>query len=194
MKFDKAQLAKLQAVVDGLSLDDAVTLYNAVCYECNYPDSMIFRISELDALLGDLSPSEIVRRVSYGDFSYGYKYFTYDGYGNLKSIRRAHDLAVDLADVLSVYEEDPSQLPDPVKDFLNELNVESAECHKEKAMTFTERQQVIAFTERLREFTDRFYQENIYDRCHTAEEPDKRAVTHLRKAVDELETALAEGR
>ena len=58
-------------------------------------------------------------------------------------------------------------------------------------MTFTERQQVIAFTERLQEFTDRFYQENIYDRCHTAEEPDKRAVTHLRKAVDELKTALA---
>ena len=61
-------------------------------------------------------------------------------------------------------------------------------------MTFTERQQVIAFTERLQEFTDCFYQENIYDCCHTAEEPDKRAVTHLRKAVDELETALAEGR
>lgn len=61
-------------------------------------------------------------------------------------------------------------------------------------MTFTERQHVIAFAERLREFTDRFYKENIYDRCETAEEPDKRAVTHLRKAVDELETALAEGR
>ena len=26
-------------------------------------------------------------------------------------------------------------------------------------MTFTERQQVIAFTERLQEFTDRFYQD-----------------------------------
>ena len=91
MELNKAHLARLQAVVDGLSLDDAVTLYNAVCYECNYPDSMIYSISELDCLLCDLSPSEIVRQVSYGDFSYGYKYFTYDGYGNLKSIRRAHD-------------------------------------------------------------------------------------------------------
>ena len=140
MKLNKAQLAKLQAVVDGLSLDDTVTLYNAVCYECNYPDSMIFSlreldgIRELDALLRDLSPSEIVRRMSYGDFSYGYKYFTYDGYGNLKSIRRAHDLDIDLVDVLKVYEKDPSQLPDPVKDFLNELDVESAECHKESAV------------------------------------------------------------
>ena len=131
MELNKAQLAKFQAVVDGLSLDDTVTLYNAVCYECNYPDSMIFSIRELDALLGDLSPSEIVRRVSYGDFSYGYKYFTYDGYGNLKSIRRVHDLAIDLADVLSVYEKDPSQLPETVRDFLNEL--EEAELDVESA-------------------------------------------------------------
>ena len=131
MELTKENLNKLQAVVDGLSLDDAVTLYNAVCYECNYPDSMIFRISELDALLGGVSPSEIVRQVSYGDFSYGYKYFTYDGYGNLKSIRRAHDLAIDLADVLSVYEEDPSQLPETVRDFLNEL--EEAELDVESA-------------------------------------------------------------
>ena len=131
MELSKQNLARLQAVVDGLSLDDAVTLYNAVCYECNYPDSMIFRISELDALLGGVSPSEIVRQVSYGDFSYGYKYFTYDGYGNLKSIRRAHDLAIDLADVLSVYEEDPSQLPETVRDFLNEL--EEAELDVESA-------------------------------------------------------------
>ena len=121
MELTKENLNKLQAVVDGLSLDEAVTLYNAVCYECNYPDNMIYSISELDCLLGDLSPSEIVRRVSYGDFSYGYKYFTYDGYGNLKSIRRAHDLAIDLDDVLSVYETDPSQLPETVRDFLNEL-------------------------------------------------------------------------
>lgn len=125
MELAEENLNKLQAVVDGLSLDDAVTLYNAVCYECNYPDNMIYCISELDCLLRGLSPSEIVRLVSYGDFSYGYKYFTYDGYGNLKSIRRVHDLYIDLDDVLSVYEKDPSQLPDPVKDFLNELEEES---------------------------------------------------------------------
>lgn len=124
MELSKENLSKLQAVVDGLRLDDAVTLYNAVCYECNYPDNMIYSISELDDLLCDLTPSEIVRLVSYGDFDYDYKYFTYDGYGNLKSIRCAHDLAIDLDDVLSVYEKDPSQLPDPVKDFLNELEEE----------------------------------------------------------------------
>ena len=121
MELNKENLAKLQAVVNGLSLDDAVTLYNAVCYECNYPDNMIYSISELDDLLCGLTPSKIVRLVSYGDFSYGYEYFTYDGYGNLKSIRRAHDLAIDLDDVLRVYKKDSSQLPDPVKDFFNEL-------------------------------------------------------------------------
>ena len=124
MKLDKAHLAGLQAVVDGLSLDDAVTLYNAVCDRCNYPDSRIYSISELDDLLCDMTPSEIVRTVSYGDFSYGYEYFTYDGSGNLKSIRRAHDLYMDLDDVLEVCEKDPSQLPDPVKDFFNELEEE----------------------------------------------------------------------
>lgn len=124
MELAKENLNKLQAVVDGLSLDDAVTLYNAVCYECNYPDNRIYSISELDDLLCDLTPSEIVRAVFYGDFSCDYEYFAYDGYGNLKSIRRAHDLYMDLEDVLSVYEKDPSQLPDPVKDFLNELEEE----------------------------------------------------------------------
>ena len=124
MELTKENSNKLQAVVDGLSLDDAVTLYNAVCYACNYPDSMIYSIRELDDLLCDLTPSEIVRLVSYGDFSYSYEYFKYDGCGNLKSIRRARDLAIDLDDVLSVYETDPSQLPDPVKDFLNEMEEE----------------------------------------------------------------------
>ena len=124
MELNREHLAKLQAIVDGLSLDDTVILYNAVCYECNYPDNMIYSISELDGLLRSLSPSEIVRLVSYGDFSYGYKYFTYDSYGNLKSIRRAHDLDIDLDDVLKVYEKDSSQLPDPVKDFFNELEDE----------------------------------------------------------------------
>jgi hypothetical protein len=124
MELNREHLAKLKAIVDGLSLDDTVSLYNAVCYECNYPDNMIYSIAELDDLLCDLSPSEIVRLVSYGDFSYGYEYFTYDGCGNLKSIRRAHDLDIDLDNVLSVYEKDPSQLPDPVKDFLNELEEE----------------------------------------------------------------------
>lgn len=123
MELNKEHLAKLKAIVDGLSLDDTVDLYNAVCYELNYSD-MIYSIVELDDLLCDQSPSEIVRLVSYGDFSYDYEYFTYDGYGNLKSIRRAHDLDIDLDDVLRVYEKDPSQLPDPVKDFLNELEEE----------------------------------------------------------------------
>lgn len=124
MELDKAHLASLQAVVDGLRLKDAVTLYNAVCDVCNYPDDMIYSIAELDDLLCDLTPSEIVRTVSYGDFNYDYEYFTYDDYGNLKSIRRAQDLAIDLDDVLRVYEKDPSQLPDAVKDFLNELEEE----------------------------------------------------------------------
>lgn len=124
MKLNKEHLAKLKAIVDGLRLDDTVSLYNAVCYECNYPDNMIFMITELDDLLCDLTPSEIVRTVSYGDFNYDYEYFTYDGYGNLKSIRCAHDLAIDLDDVQRVYEKDPSQLPDPVKDFFNELEEE----------------------------------------------------------------------
>ena len=125
MKLDKENLNKLQAIVDGLSLDDAVTLYNARCDTCNYPDNRIYSISELDDLLCDLTPSEIVRTVFYGDFSCDYEYFAYDGSGNLKSIRRAHDLYMDLEDVLSVYEKDPSQLPDPVKDFFNELEEES---------------------------------------------------------------------
>lgn len=124
MELSKQNLARLQAVVDGLSLDDAVTLFNAVCYRCNYPDSMIYSISDLDDLLGDLTPSEIVRTVSHSDFSYDYEYFTYKSYGNLKSIRRAHDLSIDLDDVLRVYDKDPSQLPDPVKDFFNELEEE----------------------------------------------------------------------
>ena len=124
MELAKENLNKLQAVVDGLSLDDAVTLYNAVCDTCNYPDKKIYSIRELDDLLCDLTPSEIVRLVSYGDFSCDYEYFAYDGSGNLKSIRRAHDLYMDLEDVLRVCEKDPSQLPDPVKDFLNELEEE----------------------------------------------------------------------
>lgn len=124
MELNREHLAKLKAIVDGLNLDATVILYNAVCYELNYPDNMIYSISELDDLLCDLTPSEIVRTVSYGDFNYDYEYFTYDGYGNLKSIRRAHDLAIDFDAVLRVYEKDSSQLPDPVKDFLNELEEE----------------------------------------------------------------------
>ena len=48
MELNKERLAKLKAIVDGLSLDDAVSLYNAVCYECNYPDNRIYILPELE--------------------------------------------------------------------------------------------------------------------------------------------------
>jgi hypothetical protein len=52
----------------------------------NSPDDTFYSINDLDEQLDGLKPSEIIRKVLNGDFSFNdAKYFSYDGYANLKS-------------------------------------------------------------------------------------------------------------
>lgn len=52
----------------------------------NSPDDTIYSIDYLDERLNGLKPSEIIGKVLNGDFSFNdAKYFSYDGYENLKS-------------------------------------------------------------------------------------------------------------
>lgn len=125
MELNREYLAKLKAIVDGLSLDDTVDLNNAICDVCNYPDDRIYSKDELDDILGDVRPSKMAALILYGNFSLAFEYWRFDGFGNLVSIcDESSDIDIDLDNVVHVYEKDQTALPDPVKDFLNELEEE----------------------------------------------------------------------
>ncbi len=55
-------------------------------YELNNDyDSYIYNMDELEEVLHDESPVTIAKMIQYGDFNINDDYFTFNGYGNLKS-------------------------------------------------------------------------------------------------------------
>ncbi|KAA9290010.1 MULTISPECIES: antirestriction protein ArdA [Aerococcus] len=51
-----------------------------------YPDDRLYDMDELDEILYEFTPMDIVRMVHFGDFNFNDDYFTFDGYGNLESV------------------------------------------------------------------------------------------------------------
>ena len=68
------------------TLDDSekVELWNVLCSEYCYEETL-FSMDELDDLLGDKKPSELLTMVD-DDFNYNDDYFYFDGYGRLCSV------------------------------------------------------------------------------------------------------------
>lgn len=77
-------------------------------YYNNYPDSQVCNMDEFDDIMQGFEPFEIVRMTFYGEFNPNDSHFTFNGYGNLKSLSEGE---------LTELEE--SYLYDQIRDFLN---------------------------------------------------------------------------
>ena len=63
---------------------EKIELWNGLCDDYSY-EERLFNMDDLDDLLGDRKPSELLTMVN-DDFNYNDDYFYFDGYGRLCSV------------------------------------------------------------------------------------------------------------
>lgn len=72
-------------IINDMSDDEMVCIWNDYRNAANYSDDYIYSVDEIDEILSDKSPWEILRMGFYGDYRPCDKFWKFDGYGNLKS-------------------------------------------------------------------------------------------------------------
>ena len=72
-------------IIDNFSDDEIITEYNEYCEYCNDMDSVVYSMYEFDEVMANFTPMELARCVVYEEFNPSDDWFTFDGYGNLKS-------------------------------------------------------------------------------------------------------------
>ena len=75
---------KFEEIFKTLDDSEKVELWNELCDDYRYEETL-FSMDELDGLLGDRKPSELLTMV-HADFNYNDDYFYFDGYGRLCSV------------------------------------------------------------------------------------------------------------
>lgn len=87
MKDFKTKKSAIQSIIENLDDKTLRDVHNKYCEEAQFEDDLIYDNSdeEFDEFFADEKPSEIARKISYGDYSFTDPYFIVDGYANLKS-------------------------------------------------------------------------------------------------------------
>lgn len=62
-----------------------IGIYNEFCDKNNDSDARIYTMDELDDMLDDKTPTQILMMMHFGNFNPMDEYFRFDGYGNLES-------------------------------------------------------------------------------------------------------------
>ena len=77
----------IQSIIENLDNETLRNVHNKYCEEAQFEDDLIYdnNDEEFDEFFADEKPSEIARKISYGDYSFTDPYFIVDGYANLKS-------------------------------------------------------------------------------------------------------------
>lgn len=76
---------KFEEIFNNLNDAEKIELWNDLCDDYAY-DERLYNMDDLDELLGDRKPSELLTMVD-DDFSYNDDYFYFDGYGRLCSVK-----------------------------------------------------------------------------------------------------------
>ena len=77
---------KLQELFKEMSISDLVNVHREYCDATNCFDDEIYSMDDFDEVIGEQEPWWIACRIFYGDFNPNDDYFTFNGYGNLKSL------------------------------------------------------------------------------------------------------------
>ena len=87
MKDFKTKKSAIQSIIENLDDETLRNVHNKYCEEAQFEDDLIYdnNDEEFDEFFADEKPSEIARKISYGDYSFTDPYFIVDGYANLKS-------------------------------------------------------------------------------------------------------------
>ena len=68
-----------------MSDDEIVEVYRIYCEYNNYMDDFVYRMEELNEVLGNIKPLSLAKKIFFGKFNPEEKYFYYDGSCDLVS-------------------------------------------------------------------------------------------------------------
>lgn len=77
---------KLETIFDEMSTDELLSVHREYCNETNSFDDEIFSMDELDEVCSGHDAYWIACRVAFGEFNAFHDYFTFNGYGNIKTL------------------------------------------------------------------------------------------------------------
>ena len=104
---------------------DLVAVHNEYCDKVNYYDDRIYDMYEINDLLYDRSPLEIITDAR--DVDANDNYIRYNGYGNLESTDCPDDW-IDLDEIADyIVENDDALRNDDIRDLLDEIEAENEE-------------------------------------------------------------------
>ena len=104
---------------------DLVAVHNEYCDKVNYYDDKIYDMYEINDLLYDRSPLEIITDAR--DVDANDNYIRYNGYGNLESTDCPDDW-IDLDEIADyIVENDDALRNDDIRDLLDEIEAENEE-------------------------------------------------------------------
>ena len=121
--------------LEGLRDWEQAELWNEYCYDNRYDEDVLHDMDELDEALSTFSPTEIIDFVEGENFDTCDDWFTFDGYGSLKSYRYADEI-IDfevLADYVINEGEKLRYEYGTVEDILSNLEEEEEEEEEEEA-------------------------------------------------------------
>lgn len=91
MKSFEEKKRAIITIIEDADVEEAVCIWNEYKEAVNDPDNLIYSVNEIDDILCDMKPWEILRMGFYGDYRPCDKWFKFDGYGNLKSFDYPYD-------------------------------------------------------------------------------------------------------
>ena len=112
MKTYEEKVEAIKNIIEDMDASDAVALHNEWCYETNNYDDEIIEMERFDE---GMTPSDIARSITYGDFNPNHDYFHFNGYGNFESTRcptdwiYPEDIAREVVDCEKSFENDEIQ-------------------------------------------------------------------------------------
>lgn len=87
MKDFETKKSVIQSIIESFDDKTLCNVHNTYCENARLYEDMIYDNSdeEFDEFFADEKPSEIARKISYGDYNFIDPYFIINGYANLKS-------------------------------------------------------------------------------------------------------------
>ena len=79
------EFEKVKSVLENLSDDDLLSMWNDYTDLANYSDSRVFNMYELDDIFYDSKASDVLNKIDWGSFNLNDEYFIFNGYGLLES-------------------------------------------------------------------------------------------------------------
>ena len=98
--YDDERYEKILDYFNDLSEEDIVDMHNAYCEESNYDEDIIYRMYEINDMLSDYEPAEILNLVGEKHFDSTEDFFRFTKKGIESSVEPLRDGWIEIGDII----------------------------------------------------------------------------------------------